>query len=368
MATGQNPNIVARYGTYQEFLTVYQPSMAATWVDGRGDTLLHEALSNNNRTERKAIARRLLDDGANAAAIGSSGRTTAQLLIARVTVDRRPDLEAPLLAALFDAGCNVNHVSPRDGTALLQLAGRFNMSDDELAPLYDVFLARPDLDLLSVTSYGRSDLASIRRWGRRRASLLNRLEGYLQSRGLEPPSETVFDLASWADPARILAVYVPTHSNAVEPESGRTLLHIVLDNSDLEARLSVASQLLDDGADPTATTPEGLTPAHILLRGYGARDFTREAALLQRLFDTGADVNAVAPKGVGAPLNCLARMSNSYEETRAPLYDVLLNHPDFDPLTKIGRSKTAWDAIGKTGTEVLRGRLEHQFPHVERTP
>jgi hypothetical protein len=55
-------------------------------------------------------------------------------------------------------------------------------------------------------------------------------------------------------------------------------------------------------------------------------------------------------------------MLNSEEASRAPLYDAPFEHPDFDPLTKIGRSKTARDAIGKTRTEVLRARLTDRFP------
>jgi hypothetical protein len=348
----------AQYGTYAEFLATYRPSTATTWAD-RGRTLLHRALCNRDSVERTSIARRLLDDGADAAAVTSDGWSTAQLVTGRVDIDRRPDLDVPLLTALFDAGCDVNHVHPKHGTALLQLAARFGMSDDELAPYYEAFLARPDLDLTSVRGR-RSDLATIRRWRQHRGRLLDLLEDYARSHAGELPSDTVFTLASWADAARILAAYEPGDAGTVEPGSGWTLLHTVLDNPDVDARLQVAHRLLDDGADPAVATPAGLTPAHILLRGHGERDFVREAALLRRLFDAGADVNAVATK-VGTPLNCLAKMSNYEEASRAPLYDVLLTHPELDPLTRIGRTKTAWDLITKTRTDVLRARLKQRF-------
>lgn len=349
----------AQFGTYAEFLAAYQSSMAAMWAE-RGRSLLHQALCNTDSVERTSIAHRLLEDGADAAMVTSDGWSTAQLLTGRVHIDRRPDLDVPLLTALFDAGCDINHVHPVRGTALVQLAAHFRMSDDELEPYYEAFLARPDLDPTSVRGQ-RSDLATIRRWRRRRGTLLELLEDHVRSHALEPPLDTVFTLASWADAARILAAYEPSDADRAEPGSGWTLLHIVLDNPDVDARLHVAHQLLDDGADPAVATPEGLTPAHILLRRHGERDFVREAALLRRLFDAGAGVNAVARKGVGTPLNCLAGMSNYDEVSRAPLYDVLLTHPALDPLTKIGRSKTAWDSITKTRTEVLRARLKQRF-------
>jgi hypothetical protein len=349
----------ARYGTCAEFLAVYQPPAAASWA-GRGRSLLHEALCNKDSVERTSIARRLLDDGADAAAVTPDGWSTAQLLTGRVPVDRRADLDVPLLTALFDAGCDVNHVHPTRGTALVQLAALFMMSDDELAPYYEAFLARPDLDLTSVRGR-RSDLATIRRWRTHRGRLVELLEEHVRSRGMELPSDTVFTLAPWADAARILAAYEPGDADRVEPGSGWTLLHLVLDNPDVDARLRVAHRLLDDGADPALATPEGLTPAHILLRRHGERDFVREAALLRRLLDAGADVNAVAGNGVGTPLNCLAGMSNYEETSRMPVYDVLLAHPGLDPLTKVGRSRTAWDLIAKTRTGVLRARLQQRF-------
>lgn len=359
MEVHRDVGTAAQYGTYAEFLAGYRSSMAATWAS-RGRGLLQMALCNTDSVERTSIAHRLLDDGADAAMVTSDGWSTAQLLVGRVDIDRRPDLDVPVLTALFDAGCDVNHVHPVRGTAFVQLAARFMMSDDELAPYYEAFLARPDLDLTSVRGR-RSDLATIRRWRRNRGGLLELLDEYVRSHALKLPPDTVFTLAPWADATRILAAYEPTDAGTIEPGSGWTLLHIVLDNPDVDARLRVAHQLLDDGADPAAATPEGLTSAHILLRPHGERDFVREAALLRRLFDAGADVNAVARKGVGTPLNCLARMSNYEEASRAPLYDVLLTHPDLDPLTKIGRSKTAWDLIAKTRTEVLRARLEQRF-------
>ena len=58
-----------------------------------------------------------------------------------------------------------------------------------------------------------------------------------------------------------------------------------LGNNDPSARIAIAGQLLDDGADP-ATEDADLTTLHVLL-GQGVHDFEAEAPLLKRLLDGG---------------------------------------------------------------------------------
>lgn len=353
------PHIAARYDTADDFFGVYTPDLARTYVV-RGDTLLHAALGNKSAPDRTAMVNRLLDDGADASLISSSGWSCAHLLLARIGIgEPRDDLNVPLLRRLFDAGCDVNYMNQRDGTVLLSLAAEFGWSDEELSPYYDEIFARSELDLLAITSNNRTDLDTIRRWSGREGLAL-RIEQHLTDQGIEVPTGTVFELATWAKTEAILAGYRSEDAVKVDPSSGKTLLHIVLDHADLDTRIDVANRLLDDGADTSAKTPDGLTAAHILLRGHSERDASREAILLQRILETG-DVNAVAKGNVGTPLNCLSKMTNQTEETRFPLYDVLLNHPEFNPFTEVGRTKTAMDLLSKTRTEILRERIAAKF-------
>ncbi|WP_110180939.1 ankyrin repeat domain-containing protein [Nocardioides solisilvae] len=321
---GRAMSRAARHGSVEEFLACYQPRAARKWTDDHGNTLLHDALCHPDPVSRVRIAGRLLADGADASALSSGGYTTAHLLVPRVAPAHSPGHaaeEAALLATLCEGGCDVNHAHPREGTPLEALAARFKHSDEALAPYYAVLLARPDLDLLAPSRHDRSPWESIRRWRPRRDHLVGLLEERLRREG-RLPEESLVSLARWAGADRVLAAYRPDDVASVDPGTGWSLLHAVLDNPDVEARLTVAHRLLDDGADATATTPEGLTPAHVLLRGHGERDAVREAGLLQRLLDLGADPNAVARK-VGTPLNSLAAESNLDEESRMPLYDVL---------------------------------------------
>lgn len=172
----------AKSGSLEEFESGYEPAQAATWTSETGQTLLHLALSNPDPAARVAIADRLLDDGADPAAVfGPEGYTTLHILLGRGEHDAAA--EAPLLERLLDGGADVNAVATGWGTPLQTLASELKFSDDQLAPFYDVLLARPDLDLLRPGKADRSSLESARRLAKKRAGLVARMEDYLHRHG-----------------------------------------------------------------------------------------------------------------------------------------------------------------------------------------
>ncbi len=181
-----NVRLVARSGTEEEVLALYEPAMASSWTDSSGRTFLHCVLANKDPGVRVALARRVLDDGADAAAVTGEGRTTAHVLLAQKRHD--PPVEAPLLGRLFEEGADVNRVVVEKGagTPLYTLAEQFTFTDDFFAPYYDVFFARPDLDLVTPALHDRSDLASFRLWSERRSDLVRRAEEYLRARDVDP--------------------------------------------------------------------------------------------------------------------------------------------------------------------------------------
>ena len=58
-----------------------------------------------------------------------------------------PDLEAPLLQRLLEAGASVNQPSRRGEPPLIQLLQAPTLTDQAMLGLDGVILARPDLDL-----------------------------------------------------------------------------------------------------------------------------------------------------------------------------------------------------------------------------
>ncbi|WP_145735553.1 hypothetical protein [Saccharopolyspora dendranthemae] len=172
---------MARSGSVDDFLALYEPSMATGWTDSSGRSLLHCVLANKDPAARVALANRVLDDGADASALTEEGRTAAHVLLAQKRHD--PPAEAPLLERLFDGGADVNHVvkAEQAGTPLYALAEQFQFPDEFFAPYYDVFFARPDLDLTKGTLHGQCDMWIFRGWWDRRSDLVRRAEDYLMT-------------------------------------------------------------------------------------------------------------------------------------------------------------------------------------------
>jgi hypothetical protein len=174
---------LAKRASYEDFLAGYDPADARA-VDSTGSTVLHAALA-NQPVVRAEIAGRLLDDGADAAARTGSGATTAHVLLGRPRLD--PETDAPLLARLFAGGCDPNATYERFGTPLLTLARQLKFPDSALAPLYDVLLAAPGLDLTAPPPPDRSTFTSVQLLGERRAELTRRMIELLQDRGQPIP-------------------------------------------------------------------------------------------------------------------------------------------------------------------------------------
>lgn len=153
-------------------------------------TALRGAMANEDLEARVVITGQCLLDGADVTRVfGSERVSVVHILLGQLTHDF--EREPELLREILDAGADVNWVSPRWGTPLQTLAGTAKFTDDELAPFYDVFFSRPDLDLLKPGYRGWSTLEMVRRNGPRRAALLPRVEQYLTDRGVAVPEREV---------------------------------------------------------------------------------------------------------------------------------------------------------------------------------
>ncbi len=193
---------LAKRRSYDDFLSGYDPAQANA-RDSTGSTLLHAALANKPLV-RAQIAGRLLDDGADAAAVTRDGVTTAHVLLGRARIDVATD--AALLRRLFDGGCDPNRAYERFGTPLFALARQLKFPDDSLAPLYDVLLAAPGFDPLAPPPPARSTYESVRLLGERRADLTRRIAAWIEAHGAGPSSEPDRGAAPPIDRERALAI------------------------------------------------------------------------------------------------------------------------------------------------------------------
>ena len=164
-----------------DFLADYEPSLA-TWAEKDGMTLLMRALRNGDPASRVAIATRLLDDGADASAATDSQVNALHVLLSATSHDFIA--EAPLLARLIDEGADINADSGSQWGAPLQTLGRtFKFPDEALGPFYDVLFARPDLDVTTANSKGRSVTESAQAAIGHRADLLARCHAHTDQHG-----------------------------------------------------------------------------------------------------------------------------------------------------------------------------------------
>lgn len=174
---------LAKRGSLEEFLAAYRDSDAGD--PELGPRLLADALANRDPATRVAIGNRLLDDGADASWSSPHGSTMAHILLGQVKHDVAG--EAPLLQRLLDGGADINRVVPKHGTPLELIVDQFNLSEADLAPIYDVVFARPDLDLLQTSLYDNSVLTNFRKAAQLRPDLVARAEAYLTDHGVAVP-------------------------------------------------------------------------------------------------------------------------------------------------------------------------------------
>lgn len=175
-------SFIAGNGTFEEFVSAYEPADAAWSSPATGETLLKFAVGNHDVDARIAIATRLLDDGADPSYAADGGTNLLHVLLGR----RQHDFaaEAPLVERLIAGGADINRVIPRFGTPLETATVDSEFAEAELAPLYDVFFAQPDLDLLQTSLANMTVLARLRDSFEDRTDLVARAEAYLAERAV----------------------------------------------------------------------------------------------------------------------------------------------------------------------------------------
>lgn len=149
-----DPILAAKRGDLETFLADYDPQTTPFFTSGStGQTVLFGALANRDPATRVAMANRLLDDGADASVVTTSGVTLLHVLLTQRDQDLQA--EAPLLARLVEAGADINKPDPKRGAPLAILAAS-RIPDAEAEPMYRPFFARPDLDLDAPASQVRT--------------------------------------------------------------------------------------------------------------------------------------------------------------------------------------------------------------------
>lgn len=134
--------------------------------------------------------------------------------------------------------------------------------------------------------------------------------------------------------------------------TGRNLLFEAVSNRDVQARVAIATRLLDDGAD-ASLAPDKVNVLHVFF-GVRVHEPALEAPLLRRLIEGGADINLFS-KRWGPPLAVLIERGPGPESVCVPFYDVIFDQPNLNlsyPYLRDLIFNSAWNL------PILRERVE----------
>ncbi|MFV0253414.1 MAG: hypothetical protein ACK5H2_08760 [Beutenbergiaceae bacterium] len=139
------PYFAAKRGSWEHFLSVYDPAVAPFFADDEGRTVLFAALANPDPELRERIANRLLDDGADPSIAAEGGwLTVLHVLLTQPHLD--PASTTRLLRRLIAGGADINQAD-RAGRVPLWMCWTLTMDESDIAPMFQLLLSRTDLDL-----------------------------------------------------------------------------------------------------------------------------------------------------------------------------------------------------------------------------
>lgn len=166
--------LTARLKPAADFYAIFDPSsVAALTADGR--SLVMMALGNTDLASRYEITNFLLDRGCPLGGPGAEGTSVLHVLFGQVKHDIAAD--ALLARRLLERGADVNALDAARRLPFLEVLG-MKYTDDDLAPIYDLWFEQPDPDFTTESVHGLSPLTLAAKLPYR-ASILARLQRHV---------------------------------------------------------------------------------------------------------------------------------------------------------------------------------------------
>lgn len=135
-------DLIAQFKNYDEFINNYKSGDEIK--DYSGKPLIFYSLANTDEDARNDISNFLLDKHAKVTGVDSEGYNALQVLLSYDS-DNIIDL-VNLCQRLIKMGADINHTDI-NGQVPFDYILRMNHSDEQLMPLYDLFLAQNNLNL-----------------------------------------------------------------------------------------------------------------------------------------------------------------------------------------------------------------------------
>lgn len=141
-----------------------------------GKSLLFYSVSNVSLADRYEISNFLLDRGVDAASVSPDGYGVLHVLLNQVRHD--VSATAHLSGRILAAGADINLPDAKQRLPIQGIIG-MKATDDDLAPLLDLWFSHDDLDLTTKNAWGLSPLDLANRVPYR-AAVVARMERYLR--------------------------------------------------------------------------------------------------------------------------------------------------------------------------------------------
>jgi ankyrin repeat protein len=146
-------SLIAKLKKYDDFMACYKSGDESKKF--RGKSLLFYSLSNTDTESRYLISSFLLNQGAAANETNGCRENLLHILLSRVTHDL-PQTE-DLCKRLIDGGADINQLDER-GRVPLQYLINMKYTDEELEPLYKIWLAQSTLLVNHKNVWGKTPL------------------------------------------------------------------------------------------------------------------------------------------------------------------------------------------------------------------
>ena len=140
----------AKRQTLAQFMEVYDPQRLHE-VHG-GSTIIFDAMAHQSPQDRYDIVRFLIAQGAELTGTNSENETLFHILFSRPKHNLAQTVE--LTEILIDAGVDINQPDAKDRVALQYLISHPKLTDQDMAPLYDLLFTRCRLDLSIQNAWG----------------------------------------------------------------------------------------------------------------------------------------------------------------------------------------------------------------------
>lgn len=169
--------LTARMKPAADFYAIFDPArVGELTADGR--SLVMMALGNKDLASRYEVSNDLLDRGCPLGGPGADGATVLHVLFGQVKHDVAAD--ALLARRLIERGADVNALDDARRLPFLEVLA-MKYTDEDLAPIYDLWFEQPDPDFTTESIHGLSPMKAAAKLPYRR-SILERMQHHIASR------------------------------------------------------------------------------------------------------------------------------------------------------------------------------------------